>query len=351
MAEAHLPEEIIVNILSWLPVKSLIRFSCVSKRLHFIIFSDPKFARSQFEAACQQKTLSRRLLISISTDAPQLESLDLQTPSFGDDSPVRKLNFPLQQPRGSVRLLGSCNGLVTFCLGGEFFYIWNPSIGFFKQLPNPGLSLNKKDQIYYGFGYLSATDDYKVFLGSLNWTDNREEVEILSLRTHVWTRIQMPGDFFSFDQGILVNEALHWLSDELEHEIDVFDLAAEEFRKMDRPNFHQLDHLINLGVSFGGCLCLCGHPRAAYDSTDFWVMREYDLSAESWTKLFNLKLSNPPEVLWHYGDVYVMECCYVNEIRLVSIDHKGEEKLGMYKTEAKCLYMIPYEESLLWINQ
>lgn len=189
---------------------------------------------------------------------------------------------------------------------------------------------------------MSATDNYKVLLGSFNWTDRREEVEIFSLSAQVWKRIQMLGHSYSFGQGILVNESLHWLSYKLQNEIVVFDLAAEEFRQMRRPNVDLLhDYFINLGVSFGGCLCVCGHPRADYDSVDFWVMREYDLRGDSWTKLFNLKLSNPPEVVWHFRqNVLVMETSIVaerwtfNEIRLVRIDHNGEEKLGMYKTEA-----------------
>ncbi|KAM5576789.1 hypothetical protein ABKV19_007567 [Rosa sericea] len=144
MAETEdLPEEIIVNIFTWLPVKSLIRFTSVSKRLHSVILSDPKFAQSQFNAARQQKTLNRRLLVS--TDAPRLESLQLDdTPSFGEPSSVRKLSFPFPpRPGGCVKLLGSRNGLVFVAVDEKLFYIWNPSIGFLKQLPDPGFPLLK----------------------------------------------------------------------------------------------------------------------------------------------------------------------------------------------------------------
>ncbi|XP_062017006.1 F-box protein CPR1-like [Rosa rugosa] len=186
MAESDLPEDVIVNILSWLPVKSLIRFTSVSKRFRSIILFDPKFARSQFKAACQLKTLGRRLLFS--TDTPQLESLDLDAPWFGDISSVRKLSFPLKEPAFDVRLLGSCNGLVfvAVVVCDDFkLYIWNPLMGFFKELPQPGLSTLP---VYYGVGYLSATDDYKLFAGSYG-----KEIEMFSLRAHVWKTIQNPG--------------------------------------------------------------------------------------------------------------------------------------------------------------
>ncbi|XP_004291544.1 PREDICTED: putative F-box protein At1g19160-like [Fragaria vesca subsp. vesca] len=37
MAVTDLPEDVMVNILSWLPVKSLIRFTSVSKRWRHIV--------------------------------------------------------------------------------------------------------------------------------------------------------------------------------------------------------------------------------------------------------------------------------------------------------------------------
>jgi F-box interacting protein len=237
----------------------------------------------------------------------------------------------------------------------NFFYIWNPSIGFLKQLPDPGFSSisNTKELRFYGVGYLLATDNYKGVVASFNLTEKKEEVEMFSLRAHLWKRIQVPSNSYVFDQGTLVNEALHWV-EEIKDGILVFDLALEEFSKMRLPNFHQHgDFLINLGVSFGGCLCVCRHPRAACHSIDFWVMREYDVRGDSWTKLFNLKLSNPPLELRHYRDLLVMESCIVaksyNGSWLVRIDLKEEDKLEMYKTTGSWLNMIPYEESLLQI--
>ncbi|KAL6196754.1 hypothetical protein ACLB2K_032368 [Fragaria x ananassa] len=136
-----------VNILCWLPVKSLIRFTSVSKRWRFIILSDPKFAASQFKAAHQQKTLGRRLIFS--TDAPHLESVNLDdTPPYG-----RKLNFPFEQTEETdVKLLGSCNGLVFVAVDDTNFYIWNPSTGVSMQFPVLKFTLkiqflmNKKNQ-------------------------------------------------------------------------------------------------------------------------------------------------------------------------------------------------------------
>ncbi|XP_004305239.1 PREDICTED: uncharacterized protein LOC101302094 [Fragaria vesca subsp. vesca] len=109
MAETTLPVELIVLILTWLPVKSLIRFTCVSKRFRSIILSDPKFAKSQLRAAHDRKTLTQRLLYS--PTVPELESLDLDSPSFDDCSSLRKHKLPLDPADSYALPLGSCNGI------------------------------------------------------------------------------------------------------------------------------------------------------------------------------------------------------------------------------------------------
>ncbi|PRQ48183.1 putative F-box domain, galactose oxidase/kelch, beta-propeller, F-box associated interaction [Rosa chinensis] len=373
MAETEeLPEEIIVNILTWLPLKSLIRFTSVSKRLHSIILSDPKFAQSQLKAARQQKTLSRRLLVS--TDyfpyncGPQFESLRLDhTSSFGDPSSVTKLSLPFPPPRFChIKLLGSCNGLVflvIFSFGEKLFYIWNPAIGLFKQLPDPGFpctgSLPPVTASFYGVGYLSATDDYKVLAACRDgFHETEKEVRIFSVRTHLWESIESLSDVRLGSRGTLSNNALHWLNHQNEHEMVSFDLAVQEFRRMALPTFdHDGESLSRLGV-YGGCLCVSRIPEGACDSIDLWVMKEYDV-CDSWSMLFSLKLSHPLEL--HCFHSYIAEFLIVESstvaasvsgpgITLINIDHNGDDKLGQYMVEGHVISMIEYEESLLWIG-
>ncbi|XP_062012849.1 F-box protein CPR1-like [Rosa rugosa] len=308
MAETDLPEDVILNILSWLPVKSLIRFTSVSKRFRSIILYDPKLARTQFEAACQRKTLSCRLIFH--TVTRRLESLDLDTPSYGDISSSRKLSFPFEEPGSDISLLGSCNGLVFVAFGEVDFYIWNPATRFFMELPKPGFS----DGLwlrYYGAGYLSATDDYKVFAASYDVYGPTREMKMFSLRAHVWKTIQHPGHDKASDEGTLLNEAIHWL---VGNEILAFDFAQEEFRTMRLPDHHEIQDPFGVGyvgVS-EGCLCVCGHRRSV--------------------------------AVKGVG----------GEWSLVKIDHKEEEKFLVYTTGGTSFdryrNMIPYEESLLRIN-
>jgi len=70
----HLPHELIIEILLRLPVKSLIRFKCVSKSW-FCLISDPHFANSHFQLTAPTHT--HRILL-ISTLAPKILSIDLE---------------------------------------------------------------------------------------------------------------------------------------------------------------------------------------------------------------------------------------------------------------------------------
>lgn len=196
-----LPEDIIFKILCRLPVKSLIRFTCVSKRWRSVIISDPQFAKFQHKLASQRKTLCHRFLVStlfrlepfiecchiecqcdfsdssekkaaLSELHTQFRTIDLEAPTqFGDASSVKILTSPFE---GYVKPMVSCNGLVI--LGDDHctnLSIWNPSTAFFRKIPDPGIWAEVatghgygRYDIYalWGFGYVSATDDYSLVI-------------------------------------------------------------------------------------------------------------------------------------------------------------------------------------------
>ncbi|KAL6200616.1 hypothetical protein ACLB2K_030397 [Fragaria x ananassa] len=99
------PEDVVVRILMRLPVKSLIRFTYVSKQWRSIIISDPKFAKHQFELASQQRTLCRRFLISsyptletpnpFADDIPRLPSRFQSLEDSFNAASIKNLTFPI----------------------------------------------------------------------------------------------------------------------------------------------------------------------------------------------------------------------------------------------------------------
>ncbi|KAL6142044.1 hypothetical protein ACLB2K_060327 [Fragaria x ananassa] len=191
MEEANLPEEIIMHILSFLPVKSLIRFTCVSKRFHRLFFM----------------TAKPQLVDSSAPLVLNSEHLDLESPSFGDPSSVRELNFPSP----------SCKSGLLQCF---FFY-------------------------------------------------DKNESAIYSSRSQAWKTLEVDFDVFSvvYNQGILLKEALHWVHDR--DKILAFDLAPEEeehkFRTMLLPRVDYYFNRLGVSPSTGGCLSLVRFRQSSAD--------------------------------------------------------------------------------------
>ena len=109
-------------------------------------------------------------------------------------------------------------------------------------------------------------------------------------------------------------------------------------------------------IVFEGCLCVSKYESQGHggEYVQLWIMMEYDVR-ESWTKLFKFEILNDHHllripifyterriVMWGY-DKYGM----MDELR--RFDHKEEDKLDKV---AVCtgLYMIEYDESLLWLR-
>ncbi|XP_042988349.1 F-box/kelch-repeat protein At3g06240-like [Carya illinoinensis] len=209
MSRKFLPEEVVVEILLRLPVKSLVRFRCVSKRWLSLI-SDPRLAKSQFKRAADH---IQRLLFPTPFG---LGSLEVDAP-FGDGSALRELFVPFKQPDLRLNLLGSCDGLVFAShYDHKDFYIWNPSTGEHRKLPDPGISPHPDNEYMYGFGYDSSIDDYKVIV-----------IAFLPPRP-------CPGYV-----GALCGGAVHWLGGVFRPgpnlAILAFDLAEEKFRQVPMP--------------------------------------------------------------------------------------------------------------------
>lgn len=376
---SQLTEDILVQILYLLPVKPLIRFSSVSKRWYSIILSDTQFAQAQFKLASERKTLTKRLLIS--TDN-QIRSLDSETASFPDCSLKNHTFFPYS------KLLGSCNGMLFVDVAGDCqthkLFLWNPSTRFVRELPNPKFVFAAETTEYdefgfgHGLGYVSSTDDYKIFIAGV--VTNKWFVEMFSAKLNTWKIIEFPGhhslSFFisiTIGLGVLTNEALHWLpaySFDPDEELTIFafDLAKEEFREVPCPplngNGDDDDNdvksmAVNV-VSGGSGECLCfsfTRRRGGHELIEFWVMKEYGVR-ESWNVLFIFRTNVLSE--WLAGNLSGNDVVFITEggtilfkLRhmLVRIECHRDGKLVCSRpynvTDGDRFEVIEYDETLL----
>ncbi|XP_004289534.1 PREDICTED: F-box/kelch-repeat protein At3g06240-like [Fragaria vesca subsp. vesca] len=265
----YLPEDLIYKILTGLPAKSLMRFKCVSKRWRSLI-SDSQFAKTHLQLASTHQTLIHGFLVCSSPHIPQLESSVLESPSFGDSSSPRKLAHPTEEEGLPVLLLGSCNGFVFTCLGraghpSRNYSIWNPTTGFFLDLPDPEFPYYDDHYfrrfIHHGIGYVHETDEYKVVVSSYDVST----LKVLSLRDQYWREKTCPHQFVDHEtEGVGLQETLHWVVFDYEHEppldpepyMVAFELRNEDFRIMQLPLAATGEDLSLALFSWRGCMYL-----------------------------------------------------------------------------------------------
>ncbi|XP_059643589.1 F-box protein CPR1-like isoform X2 [Cornus florida] len=288
----ELPTDVIVDILSRLPVKPLLKFRCVSKPWCALIDS-PIFIKSHLNRSIETKT--NRSIIC--------RDCDLYSIDFDSLDHAILLDHPLKKIHGG-EVMGSCDGLVGLCNNlyeEDGIFLWNPATRKHQKLPVtpiefPGGS-GICEFIVYGFGYDSVSDDYKLvrvvqFYEKDDDDSFDNEVKVYSLKSNTWRRVQ---DFpyylpYKREHAMVVSGALHWLvsrrpeSDKADKFIAAFDLGVEEYRLVPLPEL--LDKNVHMNVNdFGGCLTLLCNYFAV--RVEVWVMEEYGVK-ESWTKLFSV---------------------------------------------------------------
>ncbi|KAL5076441.1 hypothetical protein RYX36_015425, partial [Vicia faba] len=195
------------EILSRLPVKTLVQFRCVCKSWNSLI-SDNKFSRKHFNLS------TTRDLHVISYDEPLnrfvLKSYPLQSVFTDLTTNFTQLGFPYNSPfeHNLHYIVGSCDGIL--CLAdyhNSFVVLWNPSIRKFKELP-PFEHPELPPAVKYGFGYDHVSHNYKVVVVYDYSTQDTTKIKVYTLTTNSsWRNIQtlpFPSEFGYDQPGIHV---------------------------------------------------------------------------------------------------------------------------------------------------
>ncbi|KAL6566801.1 hypothetical protein OROMI_015205 [Orobanche minor] len=288
-----LPPELIYDILSLIPVRSIGRFRCVCKEWRTLL-SDRQFLSRQFRLQTTKKTIFIRNSSFI--------SMDFRNNNINGCPPVpiyETLNFkPASSSNSNVKsrymICGSCNGLLLLlhCYeGGSELSIVNPITRESRQLPPlPGNTKNYPCSFVFGFGYCSYADDYVVIIPVLPYSIRRPAAYMF--KRNKWETIENVP-FYFHHRGAFVNGAIHSVGyDGPNRIIYAFDLAAVAFRVLELPEGlkkSKRNTIINLPMCvLGGCLCLVNElmdQETDICEVEIWVMKEYGVR-DSWTKYF-----------------------------------------------------------------
>ncbi|GJT29558.1 F-box associated domain containing protein [Tanacetum coccineum] len=210
----------------------------------------------------------------------RLKSCPLNDVLF-DNSVNNALKYPFKSSTRSVRIVGSCNGLLCIVVQGTTF-IYNPSTRILNRLY---CGFNYPYWLL-GFGYDVFNDDNKV-VAVLDYN----KVKIYSLKTGKWKNIcDFPYYYLLYVPGIFSNGALHWAtcteSSPNMWKIVSLNIAKEAYDEVLLPEYGEGNMHLELGA-LGQCLCvLCNYFKS---HADLWVLKVYGVK-DSWTKLASIPL-------------------------------------------------------------
>ncbi|KAM3327560.1 hypothetical protein P3S68_033907 [Capsicum galapagoense] len=368
--QMDLQEEIIMDILSRLPARSLLRFKCVLK-FWMALISEPYFTTKHFNHAKNNQRFEKMLFLN--------REYSFHCSSLSSDQLFENVQG-IDRPR-SGKLWGwnihCCyDGLVLVGVRNYpdkdfMLLLWNPSTRESVVLPNPKFS--QEVTCTWGLGYDSTSDDYKILK-----IDGKERNEVLALKSGSWRKIDdhpatdnpvlSAMDYLAFRDGALdcvdtpsnmgylafVHGAFHWVDSLLKHSMVTFSISDEVYGEIPLPE--GLDLVFDImhskqGVSvLEGMLCVYS-TRIHHREYTFklWVMNEYGVK-ESWNQLFTIQSTDlysiTPKYMFADGEV-LLRCSQLR--RSGSVFKISNESSGVWpQSDLECIQDgFVYTESLI----
>ncbi|KAH7859649.1 hypothetical protein Vadar_003757 [Vaccinium darrowii] len=295
----NLPREIIVNILSRLPIKPLIRCKSVCKSF-LNLTRDPYLINTHLNHASSHNEENPTLILhttTISYSFNQFRShlyYATQTPT--NSFSCEQIHFISPLNINEFRVLGSCNGLLFLLhptIDGRVSVI-NPSTRKLIEIPN---LMAGKSSVGMGIGFSPKSNEYKV-VKVFDWS----ALYVYSLSKGIWREVGAPSFKISGDlkSNVCVNGVVHWASDSPSNSIVCFNVADEVFDVIPYPAGGLRQGGFSLAV-FSGCLGVIEYEEN--NCIDIWVMKDYNVR-ESWTRSFTINLKN--QFWWDCKDVQVL---------------------------------------------
>ncbi|CAN1288838.1 F-box protein At3g07870 [Linum perenne] len=357
-----LPSEIIQDILSRLPITSLVQFRCVCSSWRALA-ADPHLTNlslSRHAGASSSSSAATNLedpCLILHCDFPirnQLYFADLA--ADGEEKyRLRRIQAPFWSTMPEFDIIGSCNGLLCLSdsLYGDALYVYNPFSGKFLELPKS--SRYADQEVVFGFGFHPTTKEYKVIkiVYYRNGGSSRpgyprsrrtvfplSEVQILTLGTPEWRiqdkishqLIRRPGE-------ALVNGRLHWVTRPRRYNpvrrLISFDLGDEQFREVAKPESGGLSRCNFNLVALKSCLGAAVYCN--YGRLEIWVMKEYNVK-ESWVKEYSIGAYMPKGLKQNIERSYKIWRTGLNgRVRVLGVLKNGEILLE-YKSRVLVCY-------------
>ncbi|KVI02071.1 F-box protein At3g07870-like [Cynara cardunculus var. scolymus] len=324
----ELPPDVMADVLSRLPVKTIIHCKLVCKKWQNLVL-DSYFVNLHLSKSPPSLVIhhnSEKDLIGYYKPGilKWVEIEDELDHHHLHHDPVTSLDLNLAPSFQKTQILpvGSVNGLIClwqFGPEGDNTYICNPITREYMILPRQRYYREGYAIIVYGFGVSLMTGEYKVirtFQGDIPpdpYVSSRPsllEAEVYTLGTNQWRSLGHVPYWLNGFHGPFLNGHFHWIvceKDDASEKLCTFDLDKETFQLFPSPPIESIEesqiHFQSLAV-LKGCLC----QSDTYDSEfTIWVMKEYGIK-KSWHKEVVIKQAISPDLDWlMWEPMYLIE--------------------------------------------
>ncbi|KAI3755616.1 hypothetical protein L1987_55420 [Smallanthus sonchifolius] len=233
-----LPENVMSDLISRLPVKTIIRCKCVCKKWRDLV-TDPYFVHLHLSRSHEALMMHDGLGFRRPGTLKWVEIIHDQL------IPVKRLHLRRCGPvRGFSRIqVGSVNGLIC-CVDHEYeqrIYIFNPVLEEYMILPKPRSGGAGLETLGYGFG-VSTAGKYKViricgrmkYLYTSKTVVYSAEIEVYNLGMDHWRSLgQTPCNLKGLlSPGLYLTSHMYWLDDGQIYDLD---LVRETFELFPSP--------------------------------------------------------------------------------------------------------------------
>ncbi|KAB1200506.1 putative F-box only protein 9 [Morella rubra] len=342
----YLPEDVVTDILSRLPVNSLVRFSCVCQSWSSLL-ENPGFVTTHLNHSSNQGS---HLLLVNEKRSPTACSFSWTSNELLDVSVKKVVEI--------AYIVGSCKGLI--CISNDdsaVIIIWNPATRDYKFLPMPRLfpKYPFEPWLCQSFGFHLM--DYKVvrIVSSCKTEiDGRpvpSKVEVYSATAGCWKTINATLPYYYMEQkcSVIVKGVPYWLAQEpiygLDHEAHLndfvlsFDMGKEVFWQMDLPKAQGWDDMYmdkgitkKLGIYNESLAMMYFYFPYRMEEVpqliEFWAMEDHGHADQCWSKV--LRIGPIIDSLY----TVIPLGCWKNQVVMI--------RLPPYEP-----HMPPYEEELL----
>ncbi|TKY65763.1 F-box/kelch-repeat protein [Spatholobus suberectus] len=301
-------DELVMEILSRLPVKSLLRFMCVSKSFESLIY-DPSFVKLHRQRS--SKSVNFLLENTDDTlDGPFLLPCSVRSLLENPSSLIADSlspGFDLQN--GEHWVVGSCNGLV--CLASEFdhnkdkacmFRLWNPATR--KTFEDPQCILVRPQSVDKP-GFALPHNHYDEYDYSAIITFDELVIVSLDLGNETFTKLLLPRCL----------DGVH---------TDDFDSIGDEFHSNKFPRIGVLKACLSLFLQ---------NPKTNHFV--IWQMKKLG-NRKSWTRLMNIAIQDlqidcmprcylRPLCMFENGRVLTIDGRYSQQFRAIFYDGRDNK--------------------------